>query len=691
MAISLTPNAQYDQFVRFAAASGEKDIARLDATDNLGTRTVTAQKDDHIGAVMRSCETKVHNEAARAAFKSAVESMFGGASRIPENVRAAMQLEDFGKGKPLTARRILAVRLAVDEAAAALDLAVQEATDKFTSWAAYDTLSPAEQARGRALVATAVKMCAGDKDALDSVVGNIVAIMVDGAQHLRSDASVTGKVDGILSNFKEIHTLAEKDYMVLHSGKMLMIDLRGKSLPAGAIASLLTAAKGLDISAIKKFASHPGALNLDRAIRQLRTNEREGMVSSGVEKLLEGGEEKDPCRSFLVSLMAARCGSSALKKMQAAFDSDSSKKLMTFYYEIFTGNFNKNDISLGRAEATAMAADSQIKSLNTFKMEIELQCGVDRANVRPLDPLKGPQSYDDIDAGVVFFDLLEEGKASVAKEREAFLNSVVKGTGAGADLLRGVYDDLLGPEPHAPSDDVRFRNESVTRAKMNIAICEDCHRLALGQQSKFETSLAGLTVNLPGGATLAKDFPTAREQLTKLITGDDQATYAGVNDPVTKNKIHIAMSMLSSAAVDAAYDGLLIALDPNRNKNAYTIGHDASKEVRTISLLFSSFGGLEINFSGTRAIQTITTSKGTAQAGPGSTENMDFTFQFSSNTLDEFAKLDFARFDGTAASQTLVEANGTHNVERAAQALGQGFALKEGTGFCRVQHFTSIN
>jgi hypothetical protein len=226
---------------------------------------------------------------------------------------------------------------------------------------------------------------------------------------------------------------------------------------------------------------------------------------------------------------------------------------------------------------------------------------------------------------------------------------------------------------------------------MNIAICEDCHRLALGQQSKFETSLAGLTVNLPGGATLAKDFPTAREQLTKLITGDDQATYAGVSDPVTKNKIHIAMSMLSSAAVDAAYDGLLIALDPNRTKNAYTIGHDASKEVRTISLLFSSFGGLEINFSGTRAIQTITTSKGTAQVGPGSTETMDFAFQFSSNTLDEFAKLDFARFDGTAASQTLVEANGTHNVERAAQALGQGFALKEGTGFCRVQHFTSIN
>ncbi len=691
MAIGPITNSQFDQFVQFAATSGEKDIARLGTTDNLGTRKVTAHTVDHVGALRRSSEAKVHNEAARAAFKSAVANMFGGESRIPENVRAAMQLSDYGQGKPLTARRIIAVKTAVDEASAALDLAVQKAMDKFTSWAAYDTLSPAEQARGAALVATAVKMCAGDKDALDSVVRNIVSILVDGAQSLRSDASVTRKVEGVLANFKEIHTLAEKDPMVLHSGKMLLIDLHGKSLPDGAIAALLTAAKGLDISAIKKFASHPGALNLDRAIRQLRANEREGMVSSGVEKLLDGGEEKEPCRSFLLSIMAARCGSSALKKMQAALNSDNSKKLMSFYYEIFTGNFDKSEISGARAEATAMAADTQIKALNTFKLEIEFQCGVDRANAQTLEPLDGPQNYDDIDAGVVLYDLLEEGKASVAKERESFLNSVVKGAGAGADLLRGVYDDLLGPEPHSPSDTTRHRNEVVTRAKMNIAICEDCHRLALGQQSRFETSLAGLTVNLPGGRTLAKDFPTAREQLTKLVTGDEQATYAGVSDPVKKNKIHIVMSMLSGAAIDAAYDGQLIALDPNMSRNAYTIEHDASKEVRTISLTFSHDEGLEIKLNGTRSLQSITTSRGTAQTGPGSTETMDLDFGISTEKLDDLARQDFVHFDGTAASQTLAEANGKQNVARAAQALGEGFALKEGSVFCRIQHFTSIN
>ena len=40
--------------------------------------------------------------------------MFGGENHIPDSVKAAMKLEDYGKGKPLTARRILAVKAAID-------------------------------------------------------------------------------------------------------------------------------------------------------------------------------------------------------------------------------------------------------------------------------------------------------------------------------------------------------------------------------------------------------------------------------------------------------------------------------------------------------------------------------------------------------------------------------------------------
>ena len=40
--------------------------------------------------------------------------MFGGEKFIPDLVRDNMKLEDFGKGRPLTARRINLVRTAID-------------------------------------------------------------------------------------------------------------------------------------------------------------------------------------------------------------------------------------------------------------------------------------------------------------------------------------------------------------------------------------------------------------------------------------------------------------------------------------------------------------------------------------------------------------------------------------------------
>ncbi len=54
------------------------------------------------------------NDRTRAIFRAAVVNMFGGENRVPESVKKAMLMEDYDKGKPLTARRILAVKAAVD-------------------------------------------------------------------------------------------------------------------------------------------------------------------------------------------------------------------------------------------------------------------------------------------------------------------------------------------------------------------------------------------------------------------------------------------------------------------------------------------------------------------------------------------------------------------------------------------------
>ena len=118
-------NSSFQNFVDFAQrrvdVADESSIARVTSTtvtlDGDQTHTIKASSTDKLGffaAIFRSSADRADNDAARAAFRQAVADMFGGESKIPPSVKDAMKLGDFGHGRPLTARRILAVRNAID-------------------------------------------------------------------------------------------------------------------------------------------------------------------------------------------------------------------------------------------------------------------------------------------------------------------------------------------------------------------------------------------------------------------------------------------------------------------------------------------------------------------------------------------------------------------------------------------------
>ena len=118
---NLFRNAQFQQFVDFAenaaAAGKQKAVARLDAGELGGivNRTIKPGSGDWVGiGVGRLSSLKKANNITRDAFRKAVADMFGGENHIPDSVKDAMKLDDYGKGKPLTARRILAVKAAID-------------------------------------------------------------------------------------------------------------------------------------------------------------------------------------------------------------------------------------------------------------------------------------------------------------------------------------------------------------------------------------------------------------------------------------------------------------------------------------------------------------------------------------------------------------------------------------------------
>ena len=112
-------NETFKAFVDFAKISegaGEKKaIARASIdvkTGALAGREVSASDTDSVRGIFkwfRASDEQKANNTTRKIFKDAIIDMFGGESKIPEAVKKAMILGDYDKGKPLTARRILAV------------------------------------------------------------------------------------------------------------------------------------------------------------------------------------------------------------------------------------------------------------------------------------------------------------------------------------------------------------------------------------------------------------------------------------------------------------------------------------------------------------------------------------------------------------------------------------------------------
>jgi len=104
-------SANFQKFVDFAnnacATKGEDTVARFTGMprgDYKGT----------FASLLRSADMKSANDQVRDLFLKTVADLFGGERNIPDVVRDNMKLEDFGKGKPLTARRINLVRIAID-------------------------------------------------------------------------------------------------------------------------------------------------------------------------------------------------------------------------------------------------------------------------------------------------------------------------------------------------------------------------------------------------------------------------------------------------------------------------------------------------------------------------------------------------------------------------------------------------
>lgn len=334
MAIEIS--AQFTKFTQFAAdsiARGEKGadtIARLDAEDPLGGRTILAKTGDKIGKWVRSGSLKETNDRVRELFRQTVADMFGGVERIPESVLKAMKLEDYGCGKPLSARRINLVKAAVDRVAANAAKYGEQAVAKLRRSNVH-TRSDMTEERFAALSQTvrdAIASCGDDADAMDAVAENIFFICVAGDNALRPEETIRAKVEAIKANFRELREVAGGDPGLFEIGKISIKNLAGKSVPEGAFRALVAAARKADVSTIKRLRADTGPVTINRALLQFFRNFEEILRKAG---LWENAKKDDflanGLRNFAGAAMLRQFGTSKLRAIQDALTGENAADL----------------------------------------------------------------------------------------------------------------------------------------------------------------------------------------------------------------------------------------------------------------------------------------------------------------------------------------------------------------------------
>lgn len=658
MAIEIN-NATFNAFVDFAkaqeAAGKQKAVARLDTTvaGPLEGRTITAAKGDWVGiGVGRLRSLKDANNIARDLFKTAVADMFGGEDHIPDSVKDVMKMQDFGKGKPLTARRILAVKAAIDQVAEQFNAGVASNQAKY---AEYDKKGVPPGTTGK-LIELGFTACKGNSDAMEIANEHMKDFLLNDAMQFRPDTAnyIQKRVDGLLSNLNELKALSTKNPGIYAAGKQMLLET-GKPLPQGMFTKLVQAANNAPINDLRKLFDAT-AFNTHKTIMQLDRTMNDIMVSSGAENKLDGAIQKDAARLFILSSMVSRLSQSTVGKIRDALNSDNVAELDTFYRGCYEGESKQFRTQAPNVQRGV--EDVGVKGVNCM----ELLMTVVNRSLQRTNPSAPQAEVRQLDYSIEFDDKFVADMVALAKEHNElsvknYIDRLVDGKGEGADAFKAVLKKKLG-NINNPSDRLSESLKANANAMMNWSICGEMKKIATGQMSQFEKDVdrSGKITLINGkmNITLSKDFNTARDQLAQFIMGDEKATYGSLKNDADRNKVHLMMAMISQETEKAGENGVQHALHPRESEDGYIISGDKNNRgTRTFTFEKTTHGGISFEYNMEKPVVDIRPDDmlDEVSVGAGSAFKCKLSYLLQPEEVDRLAKLDYTKFEDQAAEK----------------------------------------
>ena len=691
MPISLETQTRYDRFSTFADNPDENAIALND-----DGHIITATKSSSIGNIFRSSETKGHYDAIRKLFSDTIVEMCGASSveDLPPAVKKEMKIEDYGQGKPLTARRIRAVKTAVDKhleamAKPALDMA--------------ERLGVPRNDSTKSLVMAAVKACIDDKDVLEIVTLGIRGILYDNGT-LRTEAEIANRVAVLTSNVVELRQVAGKDGDLFFAGKKLLTGIGGTAvvLPRGAFRRMVdgaeAGAKALGRGPFAALIQTPTPAMLFKAVDLFSTALREaGRVCGDLTMTSDqGGAESDEevlCRNFVAGLMMVKYGKgmSVVHEAYEDLSMNPGANLKGWCQRISAGLRDPKAHTIPSHVTDRLFKDTIIPGggiipdgrrlyeadlldLRVRRMDQMLAATAwFRGNTSEARATIKASNYLDVWPRMDQFceELGEYGTDMMARKRGECLRTVTTSSGTGADLFRYAFARKIDQlKLYNPAESMNGLFQTTVGNMLRQRIIPDSGRLA-GRQGKqiFEESKGNMLVRLPGGTHLSNRFEEARNQIAALITHNQKTDFNTLTRE-EQSKVYLVLSLVSQEVGKVAFKGPALALSPQFNPDLQGVLEegqikpafdfkDAKDSVprQELQLDFDRDTGLTLAFRGHRDLNRmdVLTEDGTRYAqvpleAPRSSEmhsfqtgvtgsaiDVSYSFRIGANALDRLS------------------------------------------------------
>ena len=675
--------AAYADFAMKSAAAGKsKSVVRTaNDADATATDRMKAAPNDGPGGfavLFRSGASKRANDAARNIFLQSVYDMFGGESLVPPSVREALKLEDYGAGKPLTARRVLAVKEAVDREVMNFAETFEEA--KATAATAYRQAGETGRAGVNEILGEALRLCGGDRDALAIVSKHADKFLLapDGSQLGAED--VRAKVDRLKANLAELRGLAKGDAAATAAGLEFLDDLAGKKIPDGFLGKLFRGAKSAKIGEIKGLSGMSKPLAIHKAVVQFRESVEGAMVAAGAKDALKGGDEMDPCRQFLGALMILRCGESGVRSVRTALCTVAASQTLAVYAGIENEKVPLAVSSPKLKQEIWETAEALDRNLELFRLAAH---ALVRQKPNELKPFRTSRPTEaEFTSPEIVKDLTAISERRIARDIQATVDRYVKGAGESADLMRDCIRTRLGPCCLDPAAKMSAIHSRIAKNMLNRTVAGEMWLFRLGKadQTLFAKDRnRGVHVRLPDGTMLSDKVPAARDQIARLVTRDPEAAYERL-DETAKHKAELVMSFLSQGGETVADYDFFTMLDPNMAKAPVYLPEMRPADVTDLFELDVSANG-DLTVRCTRSLRNGTNffvdGETYMRTIPPAGFTSAYELRIPAAEFDRLANADFSRYDYDANEKVAHDAKVDPN-QAAIDAMGRDFAFGEG-------------